>query len=314
MIILEHLRNLLTSKRRQKISDFGLILDWKFHKRKRWVSASMPFLVDEILAEFAPVVISSQRQYNYCKRHLKFIVAFEPGWAAPLLNYDRRINCCKAVIYSDPHYKSEERRKYFELSGFDYLLSLYNSPFHNHFRGFPSEKFIYFPWAIPDQFISSHTLTVRSSEVAIFGGRNSDAYDVRNWCREQAGITSYEFSGVENKKMTDVEYFSWLNRFDAIVAAGSTNSMYDLVTPKYFEIAAAGVLLIGQYCDDLNLLGFNESNCVIFRKENFNEKIASYQHNPAAYIEHRRRGRSLIASRHKISDRIAILRKLYDAV
>ena len=273
----------------------------------------MPFLVEALCEEFKPILISSQRQYDKSKSRLRFILSFEPGWAAPRLNYDVKIDCCKVVIYSDPHYKPEERQKYFDENGFDYVLSFYSSPFFRHFRKFSQNKFIHFPWFVPDVFVSSRKPEVLNNEIAIFGGRKSDAYDLRNWCREQEGITNYDFSGVECKNLSDEGYYRWLERLDAVVAAGSSNPFYDLVTPKYFEIASAGALLFGQYCTDLSLLGFNNDNCVIFTREDFLDKVAAYRQAPENYLGIRENGLSLIRSRHLLSHRITTIRELFYA-
>ncbi|MDO8445561.1 MAG: glycosyltransferase [Deltaproteobacteria bacterium] len=294
-----------------KRSDFGLVIDWKFHLKNRWVSAYTPYLVNAIVQQLNPIIISSQMEYEIYKKKLKYILSCEPGWAAPKISYDRRIECIKAVMYSDPHYQPEIRRKYFESNGFDYVLSFYKSPFFYHFKDFPESKFAHFPWAVPDQFISDQEIVVRSDEVAIFGGKASDAYDVRNWCRQQSCVTNYELSGVENKKLIDEDYYKWLRQFDAIVAAGSLNPKYDLVTPKYFEIASAGALLIGQFCKDLEDLGFNENNALIFQKADFIDKVEHYRKNPGGYLEVRKKGRELIKERHKLSDRISAIKHLY---
>jgi hypothetical protein len=291
-------------------SDFGLVIDRRFHSGNRWVSAYAPFLVKAIVAAFDPVVISSQAEYDRRKRKLRRILSFEPGWAAPKIRYDGRIDCVKAVMYSDPHYEPAERRRYFDENRFDAVLSLYRSPFFRHFPGFPEEKFVHFPWAVPDAFLSDEPPAVRSNEVAIFGGRSSKAYDVRNWCREQPGITGYDLSGVENKRLRDGDYYLWLRRFDAVVAAGSSNPDYDLVTPKYFEIAAAGALLIGQRCADLPALGFDEGNCLLFSREDFLAQVERYRRDPEAFLRIRERGRELIRSRHRLSDRIAAIREV----
>jgi hypothetical protein len=103
---------------------FGLILDWNFHAQGNWVSAYTPHLINEIVREFNPLIISSQLEYNLYKRKLRYILTFEPGWAAPRIKYDGRIECLKAVIYSDPHFQTAKRRQYFEENGFDYVFSL----------------------------------------------------------------------------------------------------------------------------------------------------------------------------------------------
>ena len=295
-----------------KQSDFGLVINWKFHQKRKWVSALTGYMVDAIITAFDPIIITSQFDYQLHKRKLRYILSFYPGWSAPLIRFDPKIDCVKALCYSDPHYQPEERRAYFDRNGFDFLFCVYHSPFFYHFKNFPIEKFVHFPWALPDQFISDHAIEHRSNDVVIFGGKQSKAYDIRNWCRQQPGIRNFDYSGVENKQLTDEEYFLWLRTFDAIVAAGSSDPKYNLVTPKYFEIASAGALLIGQYCPDLDMLGFDNTNALIFTKDSFNDIISTYKKEPEKYISLREKGRLLIKERHKISDRIAsIKRALY---
>ena len=297
-----------------KRSDFGLVLDWDFHRNNRWASAYSSFLVESIIAEFDPVIISTQRHYAFHRKRLRYILSFEPGWAAPRIRYDRKCDCLKAVMYSDPHYQPEARSNYFEENNFDFVLSLYRAPFFQHFKGFPEEKFVHFPWAVPDRFVSNRSLQVRSNQVAIFGGKASEAYDIRNWCRTQPGVTGYDNSGVENKRLGNEEYYHWLESFDAIIAAGSSKPVYNLVTPKYFEIPASGALLVGQFCDDLTVLGFDEANSLIFRPSDFIDKVDCYRRNPEGFLSMRERGRDLIRSRHLISGRIALLKGLFYGV
>jgi hypothetical protein len=292
-------------------SNFGLVINWSFHVRNKWASAYSPYLVSETIKRFKPIIISSQTQYNFFRKRLRYILSFEPGWAAPRIKYDPKIDCIKAVIYSDPHYQPEIRQKYFNDNGFDFVLSLYHKPFFNHFINFPESKFVHFPWAVPDQFIATGDISVRSNEVIIFGGKNSDAYDVRNWCRQQTCVTNFDFSGVENKKLSDEEYFNWLKRFDAIVAAGSSKPIYNLVTPKYFEIASSGALLIGQYCEDLKELGFNDTNSLFFTQTDFIDKIEGYQKQPEQFMQIRRNGLALVQQRHKVSNRINLINRLF---
>ena len=297
-------------KKFSKKSDFGLIIDWKFHKNNGWCVALTPYLINSILKEFNPIIINNQDEYNKNKDKLKYLISVEPGWAAPVIKYDTSIVCKKAVFYSDPHLHTEERKRFFFDNDFDYIFSYYKSPFFYHMKDFPKDKFIHMPWAIPDQFINNNKIKIRNKEIIIFGGKGSDAYDVRNWCREQKGIKNYNFSGVENKQLIGKKYFDWLSKFDAIVAAGSSDPKYDLVTPKYFEIASSGALLFAQYCKDLEDLGFNNSNCIIFTKNNFIEKIREYKKDPKKFIHIREAGRNLIKEKHKISDRIKLIRKI----
>ncbi len=290
-------------------STIGFVVDWKRHKRNGWYSASTRYLVEEIVKAFNPIIISNQMTYDLCKKKLKVIISLELG--VPKLRFDNKIKATKFLFYSDPHQSTTERLSYIDDNNIDYVLSFYHKPFFYHAPDFPRNKFVHFPWSIPDQFVFNDLIGVRGNEVAIFGGKNSPAYDVRNWCRAQEGVKTYDNSGVENKVLGDAAFYDWLNKFDAIIAAGSSNPEYDLVTPKYFEIAASGALLIGQYCEDLGLLGFDKTNSLIFKKENFSKTITSYRKKPKNYISIRENGRMLIKKRHLTSHRIELLKHLF---
>ncbi len=295
-----------------KKSEFGLVINWDFHERNRWVSALTPYLVNALIEEFHPIIISSQLEYELHKRKIKYIISMEPGWAAPKLKYDAKCECIKAIFYSDPHYETKKRLGYFNNNGFDYVFSYYKSPFFYHFVDFPEDKFVHMPWAIPDQFIADNEIVCNDGKIAIFGGANSDAYDMRNWCRKQNGVIDYANSGVENKVFTDEEYFLWLSKFEAIIAAGSTNPIYDLVTPKYFEIMASGALLIGQKCKDLKDLRFTSRNMVSFEnKEEFLERVYQYQKEPEKFNIIRKNGRETIRKYHLVSNRIQQIKQIF---
>ena len=295
---------------KHKKSQFGVVVNWPFHLENRWVVAGTGFLVDALVSDFNSVIISTQDDYERHKQDLTHIVYIARG--VPEINFDTTIKCTKAILISDPHYKADVIYKYLLDNEIDYVLGCYKSPFFYHFKDFPKDKFVHLPWAIPDHCISEHAIAVRRNDVAIFGAKNTcGAYDIRNWCREQDCVIDFHFSGCENKVKVGEAYYEWLTQFDAAVAAGSSDPQYDLVTPKYFEIAAAGALLIGQWCHDLSDLGFNERNSVIFTKDNFIEKVEHFKNQPEEYITIRQNGRELIKQRHKISDRISTIKQLF---
>jgi len=293
-------------------TNIALVINLNFHKKDKWVSIFAPYFVEAFIKEFNPIIVSSQLEYMVFKNKIKYIVAMEPGWAAPKINYDQKQKHVIGVFASDPHNKTDWFQDYILNNNITYVLSQYYSPFFYHFPIFPKEKFIHFPWAVPDELMPLNNIDLYNSDIMIFGGKASNSYNIRNWCREQKNIVSFENSGVENKKLSNKEYFAWLSTFDAIVAAGSSDPMYDLVTPKYFEIASVGALVIGQNCKDLKILGFNETNMLIFDKDDFNSKIEKYLKNPEVYLEKRKNGKKLILEKHLISHRIVFLKKLFN--
>jgi len=282
----------------------GLVIDWDFHQAGRWVSIFAPHLVDGIIARFDPVIISSQQEYDQAADDLVAAISMEPGWAAPRLRFNGRHPA--AVLVSDPHNKTSWFQDYVQANNISHVLSQYYSPFFHHFPDFPQDRFVHFPWAVPDAYIYQEEIDRRqaSSEVAVFGAAASDAYTLRNWCRRQKGVCSFDNSGVENKQFNEAGYFDWLHNLDAVIAAGSASRRYQLVTPKYFEIASAGALLFGQHCPDLEMLGFDASNMLAFSRWSFRRKLKRYHRCPEDYLAIRRNGRALIQSRHAMSRRI----------
>jgi len=239
---------------RKKKSSVGFVIDWKFHEKGGWVSSFAPHLVEAIIREFNPIILTSQLDYEWYKSQLKFIISMEPGWAAPKIKFKNNQSQLTCMMLSDPHSKTDWLQRYIDKKNVDLVLSQYFNPFYYHFPSFDERRFVHFPWAVADNFLSSHKISQNNTNVVAFGGAKSGAYDVRNWCKEQDCVTSHDNSGVENKIYSDEGYFKWLSTLDAIVAAGSSNPKYDLVTPKYFEICSAGSLLFGQNCKDLELL------------------------------------------------------------
>jgi hypothetical protein len=293
----------------------GLILDPEFYILEKSVSAVTLPLIRALTKTFDTRIIHDQDTYNRLCTKVDFLVSFEPKWAAPLLAWKRAgllhhslPDCPCYVMMSDPHNNSW-RESYFLKQGLDFILALYDHPTRHHFTRIPPRQIVHFPWAIPEEWISSEPIRyLGQKEIRIFGAAQGDAYTVRNWCRQQSGVRSYEYSGVEYKALTDQGFFDWLKGLDAAIAAGSEDPKYRLTTPKYFEIAAAGCLLFAQETDDLFSVGFEDNKtCIVFSKHNFNEKARHYLSDPGnpSWLEIRQAGRDMIRSRHTIQDRLA---------
>lgn len=75
---------------------------------------------------------------------------------------------------------------------------------------------------------------------------------------------------------------------------------------------ASGCLLFAQRCKDLERLGFNDKNCVIFDRKNFKQKVDWWLRNPAASMKIRRAGLELIRDRHALSVRMRQVSELLE--
>jgi hypothetical protein len=291
----------------------GLILSPERYILEKFMAATTPYLIRGIVKRFDCRLIASQQDYDRYYDEVEALLSFEPRFAAPVLKWRRgllrsRTPKLSYVLCSDAH-KDAWREDYILQNRITFLLGFYYAPFRRHFRRIGEEQLIHFPWIVPDDWITDEPLQSRSQErICCFGGADSPAYNVRNWCRQFPFVDSRANSGVENKVMEDREFFEWLKQFDAMVAAGSDDPKYDMTTPKYFEIAASGALLLGQKTGDMDRLGFVDGeNCVLFDKSDFEMKSRAYLKDPDRYTPLRFKGRQLIRERHTLSVRLDFL-------
>lgn len=290
----------------------GLVLDLAFHQQNKWVSATTRYLVEAIMDAYDCRTIQSQQDYEESIGDCNALLSMEPGWASPKLDFtltpglrEKFSQIPTYIYFSDPH-ANLWRQDYFLQHGFQYLLSFYYYPLRFHFRRIPEDRIVHLPWAVPDKWIGDNPVQFHGQrKICCFGGQKSEAYALRNWCRQFDFVESNLNSGCENKVMTDMEYIRWLSTKDACIAAGSDDPKYRLTVPKYFEIAASGALLLAQETEDVGLLGFeHQRNCIIFNRSNFEQTARQYLSAPQQYMEIRSKGRELIRQHHTISVRI----------
>jgi hypothetical protein len=119
-----------------KKSDWGLLINWKFHEQNRWVCAQTPYFINAIIREFNPIIISSQLEYELHKRKIRNIISMEPGWGAPKIKYDKKQKHKIGVVVSDPHNKVNWFGDYIDNNEIDFVFSYYYYPFLYHFPKF----------------------------------------------------------------------------------------------------------------------------------------------------------------------------------
>lgn len=291
-----------------KDSTYGLVLNWGLHERDHWTAAWYPFFVKRFVEYFDATIITSQRSYKRKADDLEYIFAFgSRNKKGPTLSYDTDLDQTVLLFVSDPHNRSEFLERYINDNEIDRVVSPYYQPVLYHLPGLEEERLEHFPWPVPEKFVvDPQEIEYRGDNVLrVSGAGGSEAYELRDWVREQPMVEGYQNSGTQNKVMSNQEYYEWLRNFDCQVAAGSLKEHWQYVVPKYYEIAAAGSLLFAQYCRDLERLGFDESNSVIFHShEEFTEKAEAYLKDPEAYLDRRRRGAELVAERHTIGNRL----------
>lgn len=300
-------------EQRNKNSRVGLVLNWGLHQRGDWTVAEYPFFVRKFIKKFDPVIITSQKEYDRHRGQLDNIFAFGArNNKGPTLEY--RGDQTVLLFASDPNNRPDWLHSYIKNNNINYALTPYYQPFLNHIPEFDESNLIHFPWAVPDEFVIDPELIDYNGDeyVAITGASGSEIYEIRDWCRSQTGVKSFQTSGHRDKRFTHKGYYTWLRDFDAMIAAGSFNKQWQYLFAKYYEIPAAGALLFAQYAEDLNRAGFSEENSIIFQsKEEFNKKKNEYLNHPEEYIDIRRQGTNLISDHHTITERLDLIEKLF---
>ena len=293
----------------------GIVLDRSFYEQRKWVCALTPYLVEALFHHFTPVMIDSQGGYEQEVEGLDALVSFDPGWAAPVLEYTRtdrlrrHISEIPSYIFFSDFHARKWRENYFLQNNFTKIASYYYSPLFYNFTQIRPDQVLHMPWAVPDFWIPRNPVRLRGSEtLCCFGATVGEAYDLRNWIRTFPFVYSTSNSGCENKTMSDKEFFAWLAEQDAAVAAGSDALKYQMTLPKYFEIAATGSLLFAQNTPDLAMLGFeHQRNCLIFDRNSFEPLALEYLRDKEHYLPLRKAGREMIRRRHTVSVRMRSL-------
>lgn len=292
----------------------GLIMHPKRYILDQFTCATTPNLIRGIIHRFDCEILTNQRDYNEFHDKVDALLSLEPEFAAPVIRWRRGIwrrkrkKTLSYVLCSDPHLL-QWREDYFLKNDISYMLALYYGPTRYHFKKIPGERIVHFPWCIPDPLIHNGPIVCRNQDrISCFGGSGSEAYELRNWCKEFPFVHATSNSGVENKQFTDDGYFAWLRGYDAAIAAGSEAPQYKLTTPKFFEIPASGALLFAQETDDLERLSFrHRENCLIFNKNNFESLAREYLSHPDRYLDIRNAGRDMIREKHSLSARLTFL-------
>lgn len=294
-------------------SQYGFVIHWNQYKQGRLGIAQTPFFVEAFVDEFDPVVLTTQRSYEYHKNHLDAIFMYMPGGRAPLIEFDSDQDHTICALLGDPHSDIERRENYVIQNDIEYVLTQYYSPFKRHFSRWDEYKLVHFPWAMPESFIiDADEISLDDRRLVVLGDAGGEPYETREWCSEFPFVSDPHRDTFANKTYSRGGYYEWLRNFDAVVAANSLSDDFRYVTAKFTEIPAAGALLFAQFSEDLSRMGFSEENCVIFTKDDFERKAKDYLDDPEAYLDRRRRGAELIAERHTISDRIQTIAELFD--
>lgn len=197
----------------------------------------------------------------------------------------------------------ENRIKVFERC--DVILS----PVYEYFeKNYP--QFIYKHEFFPKFFASDERYTrlpfnnTPKMRCLLSGAVNPHVYPLRNVIRKN-DIVDYRSS----KYVAGNAYAKLLNSYFCCAAS---SSIFNYAVAKYFEIPAAGSLLIANETNDLKRIGFvPHQHYVPITKANAIKTIKRCIENPNDYNDIRKKGMEYVRNNHSIVNRIERLKLLF---
>lgn len=225
------------------------------------------------------------------------------------------------TYYSDIHGDGQAYKKRVRLMmrRADKILCPYDYSFRNHWQEFLN-KYEFFPqFFAPFSYYDSLKYNESPKMACLLSGDITKSYPLRQFIlrniEEYKKFIDYIPHPYSNEKpiFIGVDYVSKLNEYFCCVA---TASKYNYSVAKYFEIPAAGSLLLAESTPDLKRLGLIEGeHYVAITKGSFFEKVTHILKYPYRYEFIRQSGRKFVLENFSEFNRynhfVKILKKLF---
>jgi len=212
----------------------------------------------------------------------------------------------------------------------DLILYSYKESFEN---GWPEyiKKGVYFPvFIIPsERFLSlEQDINAQEKKCLVIGCTDRKWYPLRHKATMLSrdlfnviphpgyDISFNQLAERKNRKFVDaIEYAEMMNKHICCVTSTLNNECSNRtnhwVVLKLFEIMAAGSILISDWCEEMNGLGFIDGiNFIDADANNLEEKVGDIVGNPAKYEKISKEGRAFVKNNHTIERRIESLKKI----
>jgi len=205
------------------------------------------------------------------------------------------------------------------MSRADKILCSYDYAFRKRWPNYVS-KYEFFPqFFAPYVEFKSLGINTKPTRKCFLSGATGLAYPLRTYIRRNRDtkqIIRFAHPGygeaIYPKSLIGMEFIREMHKYFCAV---STASRFEYVGAKYFEIPAAGVLLIANHTPDLDKLGFKDNvHYVQIDKTNVFDKV-DYILNHTDEFEHiRRAGRDLVLEQHSEKNRFDRLKEIVNGV
>lgn len=200
----------------------------------------------------------------------------------------------------------------------DVVLCSYKEAF-NKMWGRYSPKFVHFPHFVDrDVFRNIPFNHTPQLQCVVSGATSGGFYPIRKFISEQKdeklvvlphpgyGGANQQY-GTKSYRIGE-EYFKELNKYFCAV---STSGVLNYLVCKYFEIPAAGSLLLAEKIQDLDTVGFVENqHYLTIYKDNFLDVVLESLSNPLLYHTIRKEARNFVLTNHTNYDRLELFKKV----
>jgi hypothetical protein len=229
----------------------------------------------------------------------------------------RRLECKRYILADDLHWPGElmRLRKLFSFAFCHAVLATYGYALEKFYPGLAGvKKVVWVPHSASPDFMVPYNR--RPSNSVLLSGAVSSHYPLRQQLKQlhEQGVYRIAYHphpgyhcGYDYERAGDVGR-GYAERINRHRSAFTDSLCFNYVVAKYFEIPAAGALLLA---DDavrrpLERLGFKAFRHYLpVSKENLEERVRYVldERNHSEVDEIRRRGQELVWARHKTSDR-----------
>ncbi len=293
----------------------GLIIIPSFYLMRH--TDNYKILLEKIATEF-----DCDIQYTddpYITDDVEFIITFaipqhnRPGLMRELAHLNKRIKMIGYMgdlqTYGDKQFEGEMNQM---LDRFDIILS----PLDEKFKEFYPQhyhKMIFFPqyFASFKRYADLKYNKNPEMKCLMSGATYNGVYPLRSIIKQVSEYSNKIDCFHSRYKLND-EYAELLNSYFCGIA---TPSIFNLVVKKYFEIPAAGSLLLARECEDFLKCGFKPGkHFVPVTIDNVLSQIHKCIEHPEKYEGIRKAGRDFVLEKHSVENRfktlVGIIRKM----
>ena len=274
------------------------------HNNPTGQSGRSKVLLDGISKQYnIPIEYTNKPTFNNIDFALIYAIPYHnrPELPPGLLECDKRV---KLISYFEDLqcWDNQEckRNKLKMFKRYDALMGSYDENFRKWYPQFV-DKYIFYP----DHFAPFKRFNILKPnpkpimKCLLSGTIAAKYYPFRKWIFNNVpgNLLSYR-----KKNILFADYPKFLNNYFCAIATGSAVSV---LVAKYFEIPAAGTLLLAERIKDIELTGLKAGeHYVEINRKNITEKIKHVLKNPRKYIEMRDRATKLVRQKHSEINRI----------